>query len=110
LSVPILGFGQFCSREFSGLSLVRKGVGHPCVRLLPRSRLFGLKRNVPRAFGLISHDETLSRDLNQRRTDSFPPIQSLPPAGAQDSFSVAAGVGPPSEPKRRAAAFSHGGR
>ena len=48
---------QFRSRKFLGLSLVRKCFGHPCVR----SRLFGLKRNVPRALGLTSHDETLLR-------------------------------------------------
>src|SRR5258705_949408 len=53
----ILSFGQFSSREFLGLSLVRKCFGRPCVRSLSRSQV---KRNVPRAFGLTSHD-TLAR-------------------------------------------------
>ena len=53
----ILGFGRFSSREFLGLSLVRKCFGRPCVRSLSRSQF---KRDVPRAFGLASHDETLS--------------------------------------------------
>jgi hypothetical protein len=57
---------QSRSRKFLGLSLVRKCFGYPCVR----SRLFGLKRNVPqpfaghdepRALGPAGHDETLSR-------------------------------------------------
>jgi hypothetical protein len=48
---------QSRSRKFLGLSLVRKCFGYPCVR----SRLFGLKRNVPRALGLAGHDETLLR-------------------------------------------------
>jgi hypothetical protein len=103
---------QSRSRKCLGLSLVRKCFGYPCLR----SRLFGLKRNVPppfaghdepRALGLAGHDGTLSRlrrslgvgdkpkllgilgnaqrdlrDLNQPRADSFPAIQSLPPAGA----------------------------
>jgi hypothetical protein len=89
----ILGFGRFSSREFLGLSLVRKRFGRPCVRSFSRSQF---KRDVPRAFGLASHDETLSplrrrlavgdkpkllrilhiaqrdlRDLNRRRPDSF---------------------------------------
>jgi hypothetical protein len=48
---------QSRSRKFLGLSLVRKCFGYPCVR----SRLSGLKRNVPRALRLAGHDETLSR-------------------------------------------------
>ena len=89
----ILGFGRFSSREFLGLSLVRKRFGRPCVRSFSRSQF---KRDVPRAFGLASHDETLSplrrrlavgdkpkllrilhiaqrdlQDLNRRRPDSF---------------------------------------
>ena len=48
---------QFRSREFLGLSLVRKCFGRPCVRSLS-PWLF--KRDVPRALGLISHD--VSRD------------------------------------------------
>src|SRR5260221_8469230 len=53
----ILGFGRFSSREFLGLSLVRKCFRRPCVRSLSRSQF---KRDVPRAFGLASHNETLS--------------------------------------------------
>jgi len=57
---------QSRSRKFLGLLLVRKCFGYSCVR----SRLFGLKRNVPqpfaghdepRALGPAGHDETLSR-------------------------------------------------
>jgi len=79
---------QFRSREFLGLALVRKCFGRACVCSLSRSQV---KRNVPRAFGLISHDEALSRQLNQRVNGFVPAIQSLPPAGPQDSFFAAAG-------------------
>jgi hypothetical protein len=109
----ILGFGRFSSREFLGLSLVRKCFGRPCVRSLSRSQF---KRDVPRAFGLASHDETLSRlrrrlavgdkpkllrilhiaqrdlrDLNRRRPDSFRAASDPghPPANHADWWSMA---------------------
>jgi hypothetical protein len=64
---------QFRSREFLGLALVRKCFGRACVCSLSRSQV---KRNVPRAFGLISHHEALSRQLIKGERDSFPAIQS----------------------------------
>ena len=63
----ILVFGRFRSREFLGLSLVRKCFGRPCMRSLSRSQF---KRNVPSAFGLTSHDETLSRLRRWRQAET----------------------------------------
>jgi len=52
----ILGFGRFSSRD--SWPLARSEMfRRPCVRSLSRSQF---KRDVPRAFGLASHDETLS--------------------------------------------------
>jgi hypothetical protein len=117
---------QFCSRKFLSLSLVRKCFGHPCVC----SRLFGLKRNVPRALGLTSHDETLSRlrrrlavgdkpkllgifgnalrdlrDLNQPRA-GFVPRNPILATCRPSGFVFRAGQcrGRPSEPERTSGA------
>jgi hypothetical protein len=99
----ILGFGQFRSRKFLGLELAAKRFGGSSEYTLPR---FGLKRNVPRAFGLISHDEMpprLRRRLAavarpQSKANEIVPLATLPALRVR--FSAVVGVGLPSDEKR----------
>jgi hypothetical protein len=91
---------QFRSREFLGLSLVRKCFGRPCVRSLPISRLLSSNETYHVPLDLLAMIPSRAtpaarrrgQDLNRRLTKSF----RLPPAGPQDSFSAVAGVQWPS--------------
>src|SRR5258706_7500026 len=98
---------QFRSREFLGLSLVRKCFGRPCVRSLSRSKF---KRNVPGAFGLVSHD-TLARATSaahrpwagpQSKANEIVPLATCQPSGFV--FRRGRYPGQPSEPERTSGA------